>query len=131
MNIVSSELNLASAHRFERVETVTERLEIDSGGRRAAAEIARGSGRDGPGAVVISSQGRALAAADPATDAAMESTGNDDSAAKAIESAAEQARKDPTNQLLIALVEHLTGRRIRLMDCEDLQGGPEVPQLGA
>jgi hypothetical protein len=53
----------------------------------------------------------------------MESTGNDDSAAKAIESAAEEARKDPTNQLLIALVEHLTGRRIRLMDCEDLQGG--------
>jgi len=118
MNVVSSELHLSSAHRFERVETVTERLQINARGPASSAEGAQGRGH--ALGVMISNQGRALAAAETAASAAKDVSAKGESSTDAIESAAEGARKDPANQLLIALVEHLTGRRLRLFDCEPI-----------
>lgn len=119
MNIVSSELQFASAHRFQRVETTLERLQLGGRGQAATADGPEEAARARVPTVVLSSQGQALAAAERAeTDA--DAAGNaGDAAADAIEAAAEEARKDPRNQLLIALVEYLTGRRIRLIDGRD------------
>lgn len=70
---------------------------------------------------MLSGQGRALAAAERASGE-MENAGQKgDATADAIESAAEEARNDPGNQLLIALVEYLTGKRIRLIESTDCQ----------
>ena len=123
MNVVSSELSLASSHRYSRVETMTERLEI-SGRTRTIPDDA-GQNRNGPSphasavAVVLSGQGRALAAAERASGEIGNAGQQRDATAEAIESAAEEARNDPGNQLLIALVEYLTGKRIRFIDSKD------------
>lgn len=142
MNVVSSELSLASSHSYSRVETSTERLEISGrartipseagqnrGGPRAGAGLGAGLGAGNAAAVVLSGQGRALAAADQAAGEIGKAAGKGQATADAIESAAEEARKDPGNQLLIALVEYLTGKRIRLMDSKDCQ--PEQCKEGS
>jgi hypothetical protein len=116
MNVISSELSLASSHSYSRVETTAERLDVRGRGRAIpgnAEQDRRGSNTPtGPAAVVLSGEGRALAAAELVSA----ELGKPDSTAGAIESAAEKARSDPGNQLLIALVEYLTGKRITLVD---------------
>ncbi|MCF8015436.1 MAG: hypothetical protein K9L65_06980 [Chromatiaceae bacterium] len=125
MNVVSSELSLASSHRYSRVETSTERLEINGRARSIPSEAGQNRAGPRPGAavsaVVLSGQGRALAAAEQASGEIGNAAGKGHATADAIESAAEEARKDPGNQLLIALVEYLTGKRIRLIDSKDCQ----------
>ncbi|WP_201219912.1 FG-GAP repeat domain-containing protein [Halochromatium roseum] len=125
MNVVSSELSLASSHRYSRVETSTERLEINGRGRAMPSEAGQNRAgarpETGVSAVVLSGQGRALAAAEQASGEIGNAAGKGQATADAIESAAEEARKDPGNQLLIALVEYLTGKRIRLIDSKDCQ----------
>ncbi|WP_462320818.1 hypothetical protein [Halochromatium sp.] len=102
---------------------MTERLEIN--GRARAIPTEAGQERSGPRreagavAVMLSSEGRALAAAERATGEIGNAEGKGQATADAIESAAEEARNDPGNQLLIALVEYLTGKRIRLIDSKD------------
>lgn len=123
MNVVSSELSLASSHRYSRVETLTERLEINGRANRIPAEAGQNRAQatvdPGAAAVVLSGRGRALAAAELAATQTKGADGQGDATAKAIEAAAEEARNDPGNQLLIALVEYLTGKRIRLLDRTD------------
>lgn len=125
MSVVSSELSLASSHRYSRVEATTERLEIN--GHTRAIPNEAGAGRAGPRpgagavAVMLSGEGRALAAAELASGETGSPIGKGEATADAIESAAEEARNDPGNQLLITLVEYLTGKRIQLIDSKDCQ----------
>jgi hypothetical protein len=123
MHVISSELSLSSSRSYSRVEATTERLEINGRVRalpsNAGQERANGRPPAGAVAVVLSGQGRALAAADLAAGELGKAASKGEATADAIESAAEEARKDPGNQLLIALVEYLTGKRIRLISAED------------
>jgi len=131
MSVVSSDISLASSHRYSRIETSTERLEIEvrAGVNSSETGLERARDRSGsrPGgnavAVVLSGQGRALAAAELASTEMGKAGQKGDATADAIESAAEEARKDPGNQLLIALVEYLTGKRLQLMDGKDCRAG--------
>ncbi|MEA3640496.1 MAG: hypothetical protein VBE63_11190 [Lamprobacter sp.] len=141
MNVVSSELSLASSRTYSRIETSTERLEISGRARIIPSDAAQN--RAGPRpeasatAVVLSGQGRALVAAELAygelghrgrTDDKGHHAGHPGGAtADAIESAAEEARKDPGNQLLIALVEYLTGKRIRFIESKDCRSDQCAP----
>ncbi|MBK5931777.1 hypothetical protein [Halochromatium salexigens] len=134
MSIVSSEMSLASNHRYSRVETSSERLRIRVGERVAPTASAPDRGdRQASGRVLISLQGQARAAAERAALSAEDRAAGDaangetsgETCADCLETAMDEARKDPANQLLIALVEYLSGRSLSLFRLET--AAPETP----
>ena len=137
MNIVASEVSLASSHAYSRIESNTERLEIGARARGFAGEGGQGPADLQPGEdavnATLSIEGRALAAAELASDAIENAADESEATVKAIDSAAEEALNDPENQLLIALVEYLTGKLIQLLDRKDGQatGLDTAIRLGA
>lgn len=130
MHIIASEVSLASSHSFSRIESTTERLETSARTRGFGGERDPGPAASQPGEnavnATLSIEGRALAAAERASGAiegAIESAVHDSNATiKLMDSAAEDALKDPENQLLIALVEYLTGKPMQILDRKDGRG---------
>lgn len=133
MNILSSDLHLAAEHRYRRVESSREHLEIN--GR------VRGSSEPAPGLLIAAdhanisalAQARAfefLNAPPPPTPVA---SIDDQSAADAIESSEDAVRNDPRMRMLIDLIEALTGRKVRLFDSSELAQAPapSAPDAGA
>ena len=121
MSVVSSEVYLSSSHSYRRTETTSERLQISARSRATPADSAANRGQEQRGRVLISLQGQARAAAEMAANAGQDQAVKEEGSAETLEAAAEEARKDPVNQLLIALVEYLSGRSLRLVDSEDFQ----------
>ena len=115
MSIISSEFSLASSRSYSRVETSSERLQISVRNPGPPDESASGQGRGATDRVLISAAGQSRAALD-------ELSGKDQASGKTcddcLETDMEAARKDPANQLLIALVEHMSGRSFRFFELE-------------
>lgn len=137
MSVVSSELSLSSSHSYRRVETSSERLRISARSRAVPIASAPDRGRGASGRVLISVQGQARAAAEMAALTTEDQAAKDrikgetggktggETGADCLETAMEEARKDPANQLLIALVEYLSGRSLSLFRLE--AAAPERP----
>lgn len=116
MKIVASNLEFASSHASMEQRTVSESLHFWSGGSRPDFE-GTASGRTTPAAIVSLSQN--AQAAPPSSEA------------QQIEDAADQAMHDPKMQLIISMIEVLTGKKIRLFDARTLHlsaPSQQVPQ---
>ena len=134
MRIVQSDLSLDSTHQFSRQTHVREQLELWAGSRRQTAERdttrvslsnegQQAAARERPvAAIALASASETPAAQTSAPTTAATPTGDTEAVAQAI---------DPKFELLIALVERLTGRRIKVLDSTDLQGSVNSSGNGA
>lgn len=122
MSIVSSEFSLASSRSYSRVETSSERLQISIRNRDNPPGSPPNQDRGAANPVVISAQGQARASADAAALNAGEQEARGEVNGKTcddcLETGMKEARKDPANQLLIALVEHLSGRSFNFFELD-------------
>ena len=114
MSIVSSEFSLASSRSYSRVETSSERLQISVRAPGTPGDSPPSQDRGATDRVLISPLGQLRAAADAATlnvkEHAAPGEVNGKTCDNCLETDMKEARRDPANQLLIALVEHMSGR---------------------
>ena len=109
MSIVSSEFSLASSRSYSRIETSSQTLQISVRDRGAPGESPPGQDRGVSDRVAISAEGRSRAAVDEINSKACDNC---------LETDMKEARRDPANQLLIALVEHMSGRSFRSFELD-------------
>lgn len=106
MKIAKSSLDFASSHNSTVQQTLRESLRFWTGDRRP--DIAGAASGQSTLASIVTLTGNAKAAP----------SAND---TQQIEDAADVARHDPKMQLIISMVEMLTGKKMRLLDARDLQ----------
>lgn len=110
MKIASSDVLLTSQHAAVEKHSVRESLRAWTGNRRPDFEGRNAApARPATDQVSLSSEGKAAQGADP--------VGDQEDAVK----------NDPRMALIISMVEILTGRRIKILSMEDLQGNAPPP----
>ena len=120
MKIAADSVALAASHTASSRQTVRESLRAWIGDRRPDFE-----GREKAGNVTAASFATISAAGLSAAQSA--ATAPQADGAQAIEDAADAAEHDPHISLLLAVVEMLTGHKIRLMNLRDMQ--PDAPPI--
>lgn len=143
MKIDSASYSLQSSHLATRRDEARESLRVWTGNRRPDFEAGAGTGTS---AVALSSAAFAALAASlrpgaTATPAAQAASQTPTTGSGAIADAADVVNNDPFLQLIISMVEMLTGRPIRVFSARDMQRqdplptaadpGPAAPQQSA
>lgn len=132
MKIDSATYTLNSSHLASRCDEVQESLRMWVGDRRPAFEAAAGAGSS---SVSLSAAARAAFAGSLRPAAALPPPQSQTPAVAAdsapVADAAESAARDPFLQLIISMVEMLTGRPIRLFSAQDLQPANAPPAIAA
>ncbi len=108
MKIENSTVGFASQHASLRQHTVEETLRVWNG-NRATANPVQPSAAASQTLVSLSDSGRQTALAAPSLPSSASNT-----TAQSVEENANTAESDPRMQLLIGLIEALTGRKVRL-----------------
>lgn len=109
MRVIESQLNAQAAHQASQKRTVRESLRTWVGDRRPDFERLSGNAGNSATQVQISAPARAIQTAE---------TGADQSAT-AIKKTSEEIANDPKLQLLKAMIERLTGQKIKLFSNEE------------
>ena len=109
MRVIESQLNAQAAHQASQKRTVRESLRSWVGDRRPDFERPPGNAGVGATQVQISAPARAIQAAETRAD----------QSATAINKANEEIANDPKLQLLKAMIERLTGQKIKLLSNEE------------
>lgn len=118
MRIESSDLQMASQHRATSRESVQESLKVWGGAQRP--EVERREARQAVDAVSISQQAMAAAQADEAARALSTTPQGAEAIGDDVESALEN---DPRYRLIVLMIEAMTGRKVKLFDLQEIQGG--------
>lgn len=124
MKIESSTIGLASQHASSRQFTVKESLRAWVGSRRPDFEGQTSRSQTASAQLTVATiSDVARQAAASAQTAAQTQASADAQTASGIEDAANEASNDPRMQLLISLIESLTGKKVRLFNPSELKLG--------
>lgn len=127
MKIESSTIGLSSQHASSRQITVEESLRAWIGPQRPDFEGRAAGNRAALQSTVATISDAARQAAAHAQAAANASVSADAQAASASEEASDPASNDPKLQVLIGLIEALTGKKVKLFNPNELKHGDAAP----
>src|SRR5512135_2038023 len=129
MKIENSAVGFASQHTSSRQITAEESLRAWTGQQRpdfeGRANTAQNTNAGQPTSATLSDIGRQIAALTQAQ--ATPRTAVESRATSKTEGAASQASNDPRLQLLIGLIEALTGRKVKVFNAGDMKLGEVAP----